>query len=172
MPSPSSDARHCLAWAIKESLVAYVRRTADGQVWVGPDVGVNANGEFLFPFDVDASGMAGRSPTAFRGEVALTAHGGMLRLLFADPRLEVDGTLSVRTAAVDPGNPMTRVRVARLAASDAAVAAVAASDPFGSISCTLTAEGSALFAGMYVEGIDLAPIAVNLPSPSSGGLRS
>lgn len=156
--SPSADTGHCLAWAIKRSLVAYVQRTPDGQVWVGDGVKVNAAGEFLFPFDPDRSGPDGEAPIGFRGEVALTAHWGMLHLLVADPRLEADGALTVRISEAGSDNNV-RVQLAVLASGGDSP-----SDD-DSRRCVLSAAGAELFGGMYVAGQDLAPIAAHLPSP-------
>lgn len=194
-PSPSADERRCLAWAIKDSLIAYVQGTVDGQVWVSPNVEVNADGEFLFPFDDDASGPGGTSPAAFAGEVALTAHGGFLQLLFADPRIEADGTLTIRIAAVDahrsdgpgdalvetaePGAPETRLRLATVGpeAAPPSPASPTSADhnahrSDGSLRCVLTTEGADYFQGMYPEGLELAPIALNLPTTAGSTVRT
>ena len=153
-PSPA-DTRYCLAWAIKDSLIAYVQRTPDGVVAVGPGVALNAEGEFLFPYDPGRSGPGDSPPTAFRGEVAFTAHGGLLQLLFADPRIEADGTLSVRTTGQD--QPETRVRLATLGPAGHR-------EPVdGSVPCALTAEGARLFHEMYGDGSAMAPVAAHLP---------
>jgi hypothetical protein len=153
-PQPSSADTHpapdLLAWAIKRSLIAYVQRMPDGQIWLSPEVQVSAAGEFLFPRDEPALGASGAPQLAFRGEVGLTAHRGFLHLLVADPRIEADGTLTVRIASHDGDQPPVRIALARLEPGD---------EP-GACRCLLTDRGAEHFGDSYPAGSELAPLAI------------
>ncbi|WP_306232071.1 HtaA domain-containing protein [Agrococcus beijingensis] len=127
-----------LVWGVKASLVGYVRGMADGRVEATGGAEVVDDG-FRFPRG------EGDDPLAFRGSVALTGHGGMLRVVIADPALrETAGGWAIEIA--DPDEPEVRLRFATLQAFDGERATGTA----------LTAEGADLFFfGPYAQGTPL-----------------
>ncbi|MFC7859422.1 HtaA domain-containing protein [Arthrobacter koreensis] len=79
-----------LVWGLKESFLAYVAGCPDGSVELSPGTGQLPDGSFYFSPDPDAPAPA----LHFRGGVRLRAHGGMLDVCLADPRVEgTDGRL-------------------------------------------------------------------------------
>ncbi|WP_176697502.1 HtaA domain-containing protein [Arthrobacter koreensis] len=79
-----------LVWGLKESFLAYVAGCPDGSVELSPGTGQLPDGSFYFSPDPDAPAAA----LHFRGGVRLRAHGGMLDVSLADPRVEgTDGRL-------------------------------------------------------------------------------
>ncbi|MFC7876306.1 HtaA domain-containing protein [Isoptericola sp. NPDC057391] len=129
-----------MVWGVKASLVQYTQAMPDGRVETADGVEATAAG-FRFP--------PADEPLAFRGSVTFTGHGGMMRVVLADPRLveTADGwDLTVR----DDGVPGGRLRFATLEAL--------APDADGGRRATrtrLTADGADLFFGPYVEGTQL-----------------
>lgn len=121
-----------LRWGIKASLLGYVRGMADGRVEVAD--GATADGDAFVFEGADAS-------LVFRGSVALTGHGGMLRVTIADPAVvEAAGGWVLEIA--DPDDPDARLRFATIAAFDGTTASGTA----------LTEEGADLFFGPYTTG--------------------
>lgn len=120
-----------LDWGVKASLLAYVRRMADGSVEATggattTDAGIRFEG-------------VGR--LAFRGTVTLTGHGGLLRVTIADPAIvEADGGWLLEIA--DPDNSSSRLAFATIAAFDGRRASGTA----------LTQDGADLFFGPYAQG--------------------
>jgi hypothetical protein len=145
MSAPDGGARHraVLSWGVKASLVGYVRGMADGRVETtdGAELADNA---FRFPR------REGADDLAFRGSVALTGHGGMLRVVIADPALvELGDGWAIEIA--DPDDHAVRLRFATVAGFDGERANGTA----------LTAEGADLFFfGPYVQGTPLDDPAV------------
>lgn len=116
-----------LHWAIKRSLIDYVRAQPDGTVEL-VDGASEVDGKFLFP----ATG-----PGTFRGGVVLTAHHGMLRVTLRDPSL--DPAEAPTELWLDDGQG--RLAFAKLAADGSA---------------RLTLDGADLFmAGPYGPGTEL-----------------
>lgn len=135
-----------LVWAIKESLLAYVRGAADGYVDV-VDGAVEQPEGFVFPAVSEAE--AGES-MRFRGRVVLTGHRGMLYLEFAEPAIERGVAGAVLTIADDEGG-----RIAFAALDDIPA-------PGSAVRARLTADGAELMLGNYREGDELAPVALAL----------
>lgn len=126
-----------LVWGVKASLLGYVRGMPDGRVEVSDGAAADPGG-FAFP---SAGGAL-----EFRGAVTLTGHGGMMRVVLADPRLvETDGgwELTVR----DDEAPSGRLRFAT-------IDALTPDDGDGraATGTRLTADGADLFFGPYTEG--------------------
>lgn len=121
-----------LRWGIKASLLGYVRGMADGRVEVAD--GATADGDAFVFEGADA-------PLAFRGSVALTGHGGLLRVTIVDPAIVEAAGGSVLEIA-DPDDPGARLRFATIASFDGTTASGTA----------LTVEGADLFFGPYSAG--------------------
>lgn len=120
-----------LVWGVKASLLDYVRGRGAGTVEAAD--GATAEGDaFRFP---------GAADGAFRGSVTLTAHGGMLRVVIAEPAL-VQSSEGWRLEIADPHEPGARVAFATIAAFDGERASGTA----------LTQDGADLFFGPYVAG--------------------
>jgi len=143
--------RSALEWGIKHSLVQYVLGMDDGTAEVSPPAHA-IDDRFRFPaaehdpaLDSDA--------LRFTGTVTLSGHGGMLKLVFADPWLvpgaSLDDAWTLTIAdAYDPGRRVAFATVSRVAL-----------DPAGGATTSgtrLTADGADLFfAGPYSAGTDL-----------------
>lgn len=132
-----SDAGDALLWGIKGSLVGYVRGMADGRVEASGGA-EPVDGAFRFP-------RRDGGALAFRGRVTLTGHGGMLRVVVADPALVEHGDAWAIEIA-DPDGTAERLPFATVAGFDGERAT----------GTSLTAEGADLFfSGPYVEGTAL-----------------
>jgi Htaa protein len=142
-----------LSWAIKDSFLAYVRRSAGTITLVAPA----RPGDSGFEFPLLQPPAGGR--LSFGGGVACTAHGGMLDVVFAEPVLcfEDDGGWLVLGDRRDPFDPALRSRIARLAPETPSAA------PSGAVAlrAQLTDAGSALFGGVYPAGAELDPLHVS-----------
>lgn len=121
-----------LRWAIKDSLLDYVRSMQDGRVVADGGASEVASG---FEFSATAN------PLRFRGRVTLTGHNGLMHVIIADPGIASTPTGWVLEIA-DPDEPSVRLAFATLAAFDGASASGA----------ELTEAGSDLFFGPYTAG--------------------
>jgi hypothetical protein len=142
-----------LSWAIKDSFLAYVRRSAGTITLVAPA----RPGDSGFEFPLLHPAIDGR--LSFGGGVACAAHGGMLDVVFAEPVLcfDDDGAWLTLGDRRDPFDPALRSRIARLdpQAPSAAPSGVVA------LRAQLTDAGSALFGGVYPAGAELDPLHVD-----------
>ncbi|MCC4248382.1 MULTISPECIES: HtaA domain-containing protein [Microbacterium] len=127
-----------LVWAVKRSLVGYVRGMADGAV-VTTGGAHEVDEGFAFPGD-------GRT---FFGRVTFTGHGGMMRVALADPALVAHGDTWMLEIA-DPDDDARRLPFA----------AVAAFDGTTGTGVSLTADGADLFFGPYEAGTPLEDLLV------------
>lgn len=119
-----------LVWAVKRSLLGYVRGMSDGTVTTAGGAHEEDAG-FVFPGD-------GR---VFSGSVTLTGHGGMMRVILADPALVPRGDAWMLEIA-DPDDGAARLPFAT----------VAAFDGWTGTGVALTADGADLFFGPYEAG--------------------
>ena len=123
-----------LLWGVKASLLGYVRGMPDGAVTLAGGA-EQTEGGFRFP---------GEGGGAFRGSVTLAGHGGMMRVVIAQPAIvEAEGGWALEIA--DPDDPTARLRFATIAAFDGERATGAA----------LTEDGADLFFGPYERGTPL-----------------
>lgn len=125
-----------LVWGVKQSLLAYVRGMSDGTVATSSGA-TEAVGVFTFPGEA----------LSFTGAVTLTGHGGMMRVVLADPSIvETDDgwVLELGDGAGDRR----------------AFATIAAFDGIDGTGLALTAAGSDLFAGPYPAGTPLDDLTV------------
>lgn len=127
-----------LRWAVKTSLVGYVRGMSDGAVVVAGGVR-EADGGFVFP------GEGHR----FSGSVTFTGHGGMMRVSLADPAL-VDRAGTWVLEIADPDDDGVRLPFATVAAFDGSTGTRVA----------LTADGADLFFGPYEAGTPLEDLRI------------
>lgn len=127
-----------LVWPVKRSLLVYVRGMSDGKVTTGGGAHEDAAG-FVFPGD----GMT------FSGSVAFTGHGGMMRVVLADPAVIPHGETWVLEIA-DPDDDTSRLPFAEVAAFDGSAGT----------GVSLTAEGADLFFGPYEAGTPLEDFVV------------
>lgn len=146
-----------LTWAVKDSLVAYVRGAAGGGS-VTPVDGATEPEPGVFAF-----GLAEPGPDrlAFTGGVQFRAHGGMLDLPIVSPWLERDAAgwcLSIPDPDEAPESGIrlvfARVGSVSMDADGAEPGAIRGSD------VTLTEEGAMLFFGPYQHGTPLADLRV------------
>ncbi|GEK80161.1 HtaA domain-containing protein [Agrococcus baldri] len=120
-----------LLWGVKASLLGYVRGMPDGAVTVTGGA-EEVDGGFRFP----AAGSL-----RFCGSVTLTGHGGMMRVVVADPAIvEAEGGWAIEIA--DPDDDAARLRFATLTGFDGERTSGAA----------LTEDGADLFFGPYERG--------------------
>lgn len=106
-----------LTWGVKQSFRNYVQ-AAGGTIGTGDGTGRDAEGAFVFQaapgegLTLDAEGR----PTGqggFIGEVSFEAHGGMLKVFLADPRVEI-GPAGATITVADTAKRDYRVEVAKL----------------------------------------------------------
>lgn len=137
-----------LEWGIKQSLVRYVAGMADGALAAGgPATAVG--GGFQFPA---AARPQADGTLRFAGSVTLTAHGGMLRLVVAEPWLVPVGEPSDAWSLTiaDQYEPGARIAFATI---DQLILGEAWASAHGT---RLTADGADLFfSGPYTEGTEL-----------------
>lgn len=154
-----------LQWAIKDTLVSYVRGMKDGTVTAFAPATAHADG---FEFAAAAPDSALCSDRAivpsgtlkFCGQVLLLGHGGMLKLPFKNPWLTPGATPQDPWALTiaDPYEPGARLTFATIAqltvcADSTAVGGDVLATTSGT---TLTQDGADLFfAGPYHAGIAL-----------------
>jgi len=127
-----------LVWAIKGSLLEYVRRMPDGSVAL--DGVTEVAGGFSFPA-IDAE--------SFSGSVTLVGHDGMMHVVIADPAVLRTDTGWLLTIADDtsPGGRLPFATIVSLDDRGDGVRTAATT--------RLTADGADLFFGPYREGTPL-----------------
>ncbi|KUO09512.1 HtaA domain-containing protein [Streptomyces sp. DSM 15324] len=138
-----------LRWSVKVPFLRYIARSPEGRCSVTVDsASVVDEHTFLFSPD-DASAFDADTVTGllkFRGDVRFAAHYGLLFLSIADPWLSVTGGAGTLTIAAPPGQSPERIPLTTLHLRTV--------DPTDTGSCLgthvrLTAQGSALFNGVY-----------------------
>lgn len=143
-----------LEWGIKQSLVRYIAGMADGSIVVS-EPATAVEGGFRFP----SAALPGvtepsrnDSTLCFAGSVTLTGHGGMLKLVFTDPRLVPGSEPNAQwlLTIADPYKPGARIAFATI---DQLILGEAWASAHGT---RLTADGADLFfSGPYTEGTEL-----------------
>lgn len=128
-----------LVWAVKQSLIGYVRGMQDGRITTDRGAHESLDG-FVFPGE-------GR---VFSGRVTFAGHSGMMRVVLADPSLVPRGD-SWMLEIADPDDDALRLPFAGVASFDGSTGS----------DVTLTAEGADLFFGPYTEGTPLADFTVH-----------
>lgn len=147
-----------LRWAVKASFLDYVRANGGS---IDLEGGASeADGEFVFPRGVDGLQIDGDRPRGsakFVGGVRFTAHGGMLDVVIAEPRIEfrerdarliandVDGD-EIEYAILEVGGPLERDDVLEWVA----------------VTTRLSSDGADAFFGVYPAWIELDPVSFRL----------
>lgn len=165
-----------LAWGIKDSFLAYVERWPEASVEMAPGTGRLPDGRFYFTPDPERP----EGALWFRGGVRLRAHGGLLDVSLADPRVETRGTARVLTAETWVEGAWTRIGFAELqwaetaaeksgetSGETAAERKPESSAPGAAVQMTTAAarlhpEAAPVFDGTYPAGADLSPVQVRL----------
>ena len=155
---------HGLRWGIKCSFTDYVRRTSDGQVWVGDGAFPLGTHEVFFKLDSAAASGAphGEGEWQLLGDVRFTAHAGMLFVRLARPRLVIvsktgklivtgpdDEPLTLVTAALEPIEVRQGTRL------------------WHGSDVRLHEEGVEMFNSVYPSGELFEPMLVQLPAPET-----
>lgn len=156
-----------LVWGLKDSFLAYVAGCPDGTVELSPGTGQLPDGSFYFSPDPAAPPAA----LHFRGGVRLRAHGGMLDVCLADPRVDEISGQPVLTAETWKDGVWQRISFADLSW----LPAVAGTDDDagdGTVRTLLAEtrlhpEATALFDDTYPAGEVLSPLLVRTPLEDS-----
>lgn len=158
-----------LVWGVKTSLVNYVRGLEDGQLAVQspatvmPPAAGSGEGE-RFAFAPEPQGSHFNSATCtghlrFQGSVVFSGHFNTLRVLLADPRLDLtegQGTLSVRTGGAIGTPRWDAIATAKVRSPSPPAQPGLALD----LDLFLTAAGRLLLGQQYPVGQALAPATV------------
>lgn len=140
-----------LRWAVKDSFLRYVRVIAAGTVEC-TGTQESPDGAFVWPLQAvvrDADALV----LEFEGSVRFVAHGGFLDVDLAAPALR----LGAESSELSIATPTGRVVIATVADGDGA--------PSGLLTPRLTAEGGALFGGVYPADTEFAPLMARVPRP-------
>lgn len=147
-----------LAWAVKDSFVAYIRNSRDGHITVEDGAGATPDGRFLFPLEG-----IGRNSTehqlAFRGKVHFRAHFGLLSVIVESPRLLLRPDTAELGVTDHQGGWRHLAHLVLPAPLDDGPACLWADAPAG-----LAEAGVELFGDTYGEGEPLAPVTLRLPA--------
>lgn len=151
--SPLSGAD--LVWEIKRSFVSYIRSLEDGKIVSrdGVELAAEPDVGWRFPFVRERQEGPVRT-LEFRGELRISAHGGMLLFILMDPWLSFSGDEVVLSVVDLMRWPDMSIRQT-LANGSSHLKTV--SESRQGISLQLAAGAEELFSGVYPAGIDLAP---------------
>ncbi|GAA4773565.1 HtaA domain-containing protein [Citricoccus nitrophenolicus] len=149
-----------LAWAVKESFVAYIRNSRDGQVTVEDGAGVTPDGRFLFPLEGIGQN-ATEHQLAFRGKVRFRAHFGLLSVTLETPRLLLRPDAAELAVTDHEGGWRHLAHLDLPVPTDDGPACLWADAPAG-----LAEAGVELFGDTYHTGEQLAPVTLRLPASS------
>jgi Htaa len=153
-----------LAWAIKRSFVAYVRRMPDGQGSISDGATVLGEDTILFPLDGGPAGGddADRS-WAFRGDVRFKGHAGMLFVRVAAPLITLRGgqaELSIEDPYARPGAERVPLVTLQLEPGPAPEGA----EVWLGSDARLTEAGSTLFNDVYPPGEPFERLSLIVPA--------
>ena len=143
-----------LIWGVRAQFTDYVQRTGGTVSFGGATTW--EDGRFRFPAVRTTSGAAGVR-LEFAGEVLYQGHGGLLRLGFCDPWVDLSGA-GIQLSVDADG----RRTVLGVAGPD--VVPEVRDGARRSIPLTLAGDGVGLFGGVYAEGLELDPIDLALPT--------
>jgi len=144
-----------LTWPIKESLLGYLEMMEARIETRGAD---RTPEGFCFPVDPDAAGVEW---LVFVGEVHITAHGGLLDVTIARPRIGRDGDHAVLRSTSARGE-IGLARLLDYPQDDAGLR----QDGGVLTDVALTMDGAALLGGVYAPWTRLAPIVLRAGGPS------
>lgn len=149
-----------LGWGVKESFRGYVEAMGGTIALSGP-VERAADGVFVFAPEGEAalpSDAEGRpqGEARFKGEVRFDAHGGMLRVMVADPAVSLEPTGGSLTVA-DPWAAGKRMQIAKLDTTAARVEGAELVLP-----AATTIDGMQLLGDHYPPGTALDPVRLKL----------
>lgn len=145
-----------MVWEVKPSFISYIRSLEDGEIVpsdgaepaAAPDVG------WRFPFVRERQEGPART-LEFRGQLRISAHGGMLLLILMDPWLTFTGDKMVLSVVDLMRWPDRSVRQALGIGPTPAKTVPGSGLP--DIRLQLAAGAEELFNGVYPAGTDLAP---------------
>ena len=157
-----------LTWGVKQSFRAYVE-AAGGEVTLGGGTTRGADGAFVFVTAADSAsdtisklGLSSQEhrqhPAVtgegrFEGEVKFVAHGGMLSVFLADPRVESTAEGLVLTVADSPARDR-RIAIVKLDAG----AAGRDADGALTLPAAMTLDGMFLLGDHYPPGTVVDPV--------------
>jgi Htaa len=147
-----------LRWAVRTSLGDYISGLRDGAIEFDGGVAWD-RAEFVFPV-ATVLHQETRVEIHFAGRTAMAGHGGLLWLMVAHPRIELDQSgatitvLDTRDRAAR--HPLVNLRDLGRGAGDVLVAET-----------ELRPEGTWMFEDRYPAGTPFDPVRVTLPSDAS-----
>ncbi len=152
-------------WGVRESFRAYIEGPGGGAITTGDGATRNEDGSFRFPVlggELDPE--SGFGEVQLDGTVHFTAHGGVLDITVADPRLEITATGSTlyadaKSQPMGGGEPIDDHRdLAVLATDDVEPTLGPATVEWSAIPATLTEAGAPVF--NYDAGTEMDPVSL------------
>jgi hypothetical protein len=147
-----------LRWAVKTSFIEYITALRDGAVefdggvaWVGD--------RFVFPVESVVDDGT-RVEIHFAGRTAMAGHGGLLWLMVAHPRIELDQSGATITV-LDTRDRAARLPLVNLRHLERGAGGVLVAET------ELRPEGTWMFDDQYPAGTPFDPVLVTLPSDAS-----
>lgn len=155
-PSPAPGHGPGLRWGVRTSFLRYVANLHDGRASVSDGASMTLDDPQLVVFPLDPE-LTTAEVLAFRGDLRLAGHGGLLFLRLAQPRLELG--VDEEPATLTVADPMTedgsgpRLALVRLTLTRVA-------DGWSGTDVRITEEGTSLFNQMYPAGEAFDPLHV------------
>ncbi|MBU8865636.1 HtaA domain-containing protein [Paenarthrobacter aromaticivorans] len=150
------DSLACL-WGIKASFRRYLAMQPGAEATVGGGAAITARSEFLFPaaVGVDLLPPTGPGEMKFEGDVQFIAHGGLLNVILADPRIQRGDDqifLSALTGQYSgsAGSPTVVAELVERIEADGSI----------SYDATLASSGVQVFGGVYPAGEPLDAVQI------------
>ena len=144
MPEPERGPG--LYWSVRDSFFRYVAGLRDGRASVSGGASLTVSDPQVVVYPAD-SGQTTATVLAFRGDLRLAGHGGLLFVRLADPRIVLGGEraeLSVADPLTEDGSgPRLRLVTLDLAPHD---------DGWSGSDVRLTPDGVGLFNHVYESG--------------------